>query len=66
MTGEKSYVHTLIKNKRKFYSYRRKFRWDRKDEEGLPNIWRNTQIFNHTVYEEAVILIIYDFATDPF
>ncbi len=59
--------YTLIKNKTKFASYIRKFRWDRVHS----HVWgrasqymrKCTNIF--TIYEDWRSLVIYDFAPEP-
>ncbi len=58
---------TLIKKKEKFSSYIRNSEGIGCEviyKEGLPNIWRNAQIFNH-IWGLRRPLVMYDFATDP-
>jgi hypothetical protein len=52
VAGNRILQSSVIKKKMKFSSYIRKFRWERLQSHiwgrGLPNIWGNEQISNHT------------------
>jgi hypothetical protein len=58
-------MFTLIKNKTKFSSYIRKFRWDRVQCKGFLIYEEMHKYFHHTYVYMKRSLVIYDFAPDP-